>query len=61
MSYSFSLYEASFTLLKAGSYSGIIQLTQYGGLIAKYYKTVDFQSLIDLISYYSNDATQFYT
>ena len=40
--YLFSLYDASFILTQAGSYSGAIKLTQTGGLRATYYKTVDF-------------------
>ena len=44
ISYSFSLYNAQFFLTQAGTYSAIVRLRQYGGLIETYYKTVDFQS-----------------
>jgi hypothetical protein len=45
MNYLFSLYSAAFQLLKADSYSSVIQLTQKGGLKAFYFESVDFEEL----------------
>lgn len=42
MEYRFQLHEATVRLLGKGSYSGIIKVTQKGGLLATYYATVDF-------------------
>jgi len=42
--YLFSLYSATFVLTKASDYSGILRLTQQGGLVATYYETTDFQA-----------------
>lgn len=48
-------------LTKANQYSGIISLTQQGGLLAYYYESVNFEkgSVVADINLFSNLATSF--
>ena len=57
--YRFSLYEAKFTIQEAGSYEAMIELTQFGGLVATYYKTVDFQSSVGLLNHYDTAGSMY--
>jgi len=59
ISYAFSLYEAEFLLEEAGSYSGVIELTQKGGLRGTYFKTVDFQSPVELLNLNDLDGEKY--
>jgi hypothetical protein len=59
MSYLFSLYEASFALTKTGTYSSIIKLNQKGGLVATYYRTVDFQSPVQTLDLYDHNGGKY--
>jgi len=59
MEYLFGLYEATFSLGKVGSYSGIIRLLQNGGLKATYYKTIDFQSPVNSLSTFDHTGTKY--
>jgi len=54
MKYLFGLYEATFSLPLLGSYSGIIRLVQQIGLLATYYRTIDFQAPVYLVSTYDH-------
>ena len=60
ITYVFQLYEASFSLTLAGSYSSIIRLIQHGGLTAYYYRYVDFENSVNLLSNY-NHTNSYYT
>jgi len=53
----FGLYQATFSLPLVGSYSGVIRLTQNGGLRATYFRTVDFQSPVYLLHTNDNDGS----
>jgi len=55
MQYLFGLYEATFSLPLVGSYSGIIRLVQQGGLLATYYRTIDFQAPVYLVNTYNHE------
>lgn len=57
MEYRFQLHEATFDLLEKGQYSGIIRVTQKGGLLATYYQTVDFASPVLLESLHGHAAS----
>lgn len=57
--YLFGLYEATFQLGLIGSYSGVIRLLQSGGLRATYYKTIDFQAPVYLLSTYEHNGLQY--
>lgn len=50
ITYLFGLYEATFFLTQVGQYSAVIQLLQSGGLVATYYKTIDFQSPVYILN-----------
>lgn len=59
--YLFGLYEMTFSLPIIGQYSGILRLLQNGGLIATYYKTIDFQAPVYLKSVYDHAPAHTYT
>ena len=58
--YLFQLYEAEFALNQAGTYSSIIKLNQQGGLVATYYRTIDFQGAVNTLPLYDHNGG-FYT
>lgn len=59
INYNFELYEASFNLTDAGTYSSVIRLDQEQGLLARYYKTTDFTSLVESLNRNDLDSEKY--
>lgn len=57
----FSLYSATFRLTKAGTYTGVVQLTQKGGLVAQYFETTEFQAPVNAVDAKNHTAGAYYT
>jgi len=53
--YRFKLYETSFSLARASSYSAIVRLIQRGGLVATYYRTTDYQAAYEQVESHDHD------
>lgn len=58
--YQFSLYWARFDISLSGTYSALASLTQRGGLVATYFRTVDFRSPIETVDAHSHDDENLY-
>ena len=54
-SYRFKLFETSFSLTRASSYSAIVRLIQKGGLVATYYRTTDYQAAYEQVDSFDHN------